>query len=138
MTTRALEDQEILDHEELILHLLELGEINGYDAIPEYSCDHYRLDVVWLSKYSDVPKYCFEVHISGNIEKDIASLKHAYDKWNSKIFLISKFDSIERAKDIIAGSFHEIGKLIRILDAKEVLEYCQFKEKFREINGLFS
>lgn len=81
-----------LDHEELILHLMELGEINGYDTIPEYSCDRYRLDVVWLKEYSDIPKYCFEVHISGNLEKDIASLKHANDKWNSKIFLISKFD----------------------------------------------
>lgn len=34
-------------------------------------------------------------------------------------------------------TFHEIERLIRILDAKEVLEYCQFEEKFREINGLF-
>jgi len=126
-----------LDHEELILHLMELGEINGYDTIPEYSCGHYRLDVVWLSNYSEVPKYCFEVHLSGPPSKDIAALKHANDKWNSKIFLVSKTEDLETCKDMIAGSFHEIERLIRILDAKEVLEYCKFKERFRKINGLF-
>lgn len=126
-----------LDHEELIRYIMVLGEIEGYNAINEYSCDRYRLDVVWLKEYSNVPKYCFEIHISGNLEKDIASLKNANDKWNSKIFLISEFDDIERAEDIISGSFHEIKNKIEIRDAKEILEYCQFKEKFKEINGLF-
>lgn len=125
-----------LDHEELILHLMELGEINGYETIPEYSCDHFRLDVVWLSKFPTVPKYCFEIHLSGTPAKDIAALKHAYDKWNSEIFIISKSKDLKLCKDMIAGSFHEIETKIKILDAKKVLEYCIFKAKFKEINGL--
>lgn len=126
-----------LDHEELILHLLELGEINEFKVDTEYSCDAYRLDATWLTDYSEVPKYCFEVHISGSLHKDIAALKHAYDKWNSKIFLICTGEDLEKCKRLISGSFHEIANRIKILDAKEFLEYCQFKEKFKEINGLF-
>lgn len=126
-----------LDHDELILHLLELGGINGFKVDTGYSCDAYRLDAVWLAEYSDVPKYCFEVHISGSLHKDIAALKHAYDKWNSKIFLICTGEDLKVCERLISGSFHEIANRIKIIDAKEFFEYCQFKEKFKEINGLF-
>jgi len=135
------QDEELasdINHKELILHLLELGEIKGFKAHREYSCDNYRIDTIWTTEFSEVPKYCFEVHIAGNLYKDFAALKHAYDKWNSKIFLICTESDLQKAKDMTAGSFHEIKNKIEILDAQELLEYCLFKEKFKEIDRLLN
>ena len=131
-----LDSKTKLDHDDLVLHLVELGEIEEFNSEISYPCDSFRIDVVWKSKYSAVPRRCYEVHIGGDIYKDLAALKHAYDKWNSDIFLISVRKDIPKCRELVAGSFHEIESCVKIVEAEKLWRYCRFREEFRELNGL--
>ena len=74
-------------HERIKDELVRLGKIQGLIAESEYGMDGEKLDVTWRRVERDSPTYVFEVQIGGDIYHALAKLKHAYDLWNSNIFL---------------------------------------------------
>jgi hypothetical protein len=81
------------DYQEMIK---EIGKLQGFIAEMEYPMEGEKLDVVWRRVVGSVPTYVFEIQIGGDVYHALGKLKHAWDLWNSNIFLITDKESIPK------------------------------------------
>jgi hypothetical protein len=115
-------------HEELVEELIELGKWLGFVVKKEeYTPDRlYRLDVVWTDAEGHAPLKAFEVEVSGDVDRALARLAHAFDKWRcEQLWLVVSDEArAERAKKLIQpmleGSFARIKSRVKILGWKEL------------------
>ncbi|GAI19188.1 unnamed protein product, partial [marine sediment metagenome] len=114
-------------HEELKQKLIEIGKLQSYIAEPEYPFDIGKLDVVWRRIERSVPTYVFEIQVGGDLYHALAKLKHAFDLWNSHLFLIASQADHEKGRKLLSGSFHEIKNQIRFVELDEVGELYKRK-----------
>jgi len=98
----------------------------------EYQVDNERIDVIWRRTEKSVPSFVFEFHISDNIYKTLAKLKHAFDLWNAIPVLVTTEDQIPEAKRWIEGSFHEIKGVFRIIKWQDIAQVYESKQKVKE------
>ena len=120
-------------HDQTIAHLLEIGRLQNFIAEREYDVDIGKVDVVWRRVARAVPNYVFEVHIGGSLDRDLAKLKHAYDIWNSNIFLVSVPDERERVNNLLSGAFHEIKPRLKFIEVARIAELSGKKRGVREL-----
>ena len=114
-------------HAQLVDKLLTIGRLQKFVVEKEYRMDGERLDVVWRRVERSVPTYAFEVQIGGDLYHALGKLKHAFDIWNSNVFLVAREEDRDRVNALLAGTFHEIGGRLRFIEA-DVLERL-FKSK---------
>lgn len=129
-----------LSHTKLQELIFEIGRLNRYIAEKEYSMENERLDVVWRRVEKSVPTYVFEVQVGGDIYHALGKLKHAYDLWNSKIFLVASKEDLENAEALLLGTFHEIQNKINKITIYKVYELYEQKRRWIDIEkevGLF-
>ncbi len=129
-----------VNHNEIKTHLAEIGRIQGYVADDEYPLESTRLDVVWRRVERSVPTFVFEVQIGGDIYHAMAKLKHAYDLWNSHIFLVATMAEKAKYDELISGTFHEVAEQMRFIDVALVNELLQKKRDYKEMErnlGIF-
>ncbi len=122
-------------HKELTHQLIEIGSLQSYVAEGEYPFDLGRLDVVWRRVQQSVPTYVFEVHVKGDLYHDIAKLKHAFDLWNSHIFLVGNDADQPKIRDLIRGSFHEINSQLKFIDSATVRELHKRKKALIDLEN---
>lgn len=120
-------------HDELQRKLVEIGNIQGYLAEKEYSFDIGRLDVVWRRVLNSVPTYVFEIQVGGDIYHALAKLKHAFDLWNSHIFLIASETDYSKTENLLSGTFHEIRNRIRFIDLTKIDELYNLKQAYFDL-----
>lgn len=120
-------------HDEMVRRLLEIGRLQNFIAEREYDVDIGKVDVVWRRVARAVPNYVFEVHISGSLDRDLAKLKHAYDIWNSNIFLVSVPEERERVNNLLSGAFHEIKGRLKFIEVAKAAELSEKKRSVREL-----
>lgn len=120
--TKILKKEEVNLHDQIKGMLLELGKIEGYIAEKEYVFPDTgeRLDVVWRRVAASVPTYVFEVQIGGNLHQALAKLKHAYDLWNSNVFIISEEKDLQKINQLLGGAFHEIRERVKTLTVEKI------------------
>ena len=123
------------DHEQLKEVIYEMGRMQGKYAYKEYPIEEKRLDVVWkkLPREDAVPYIVWEVSLSGDVFKDLAKLKHAYDLWNSIPVLVTTDEMIERIRAWVEGSFHEIKDVLRIISWRRVKELYEKKGEVKRL-----
>lgn len=117
-------------HRELQHKLVEIGRLQKFIAEDEYSFDIGRLDVVWRRIEHSVPTYVFEVQIGGDLYHALAKLKHAFDLWNSRLFLVVSQENQEKARKLLLGSFHEISERIKFIELDKVDELYKRKRSY--------
>jgi len=119
---RILKKEEVNLHDQIKGMLLELGKIEGYIAEKEHVFPDTgeRLDVVWKRVQASVPTYVFEVQIGGNLHQALVKLKHAYDLWNSNIFIISEEKDLQKINQLLGGAFHEIRDRVKTLTVEKI------------------
>lgn len=119
---KPLKKEEVNLHDQIKEMLIDLGKIEGYIAEKEYvfTDTGERLDVVWRRVAASVPTYVFEVQIGGNLHQALAKLKHAYDIWNSNVFMISEEKDIQKINQLLGGAFHEISGRIMVLTVEKI------------------
>lgn len=122
-----------LTHNELQDLVFEIGKLNRFLSEKEYPMENERLDVVWRRVERSVPTYVFEVQIGGDIYHAIGKLKHAFDLWNSNIFLILNQSDIETAKSLLSGTFHEINSKLKIILPNRIYELYERKRQWMDI-----
>ena len=120
-------------HDELKRQIAEIGRIQGYIAEEEYRLESTYLDVVWRRVQQSVPTFVFEVQIGGDIYHAMAKLKHAFDLWNSHIFLVANTVDRSKYQELIAGSFHEIKSEMRFIEAGAVRQLLEKKLAYKEL-----
>ncbi len=126
-------EQAIIKHDDVKASLVEIGHIQGYVADEEYPLDSTRLDVVWRRVERSVPTFVFEVHIGGDIYHAMAKLKHAFDLWNSHIFLVATLGEKSRYQELLSGTFHEVASQMRFIDVALVRELLAKKKDYKEM-----
>ena len=120
-------------HDDTIVQLLEIGTLQNFIAEKEYDIEIGRVDVVWRRVARSVPNYVFEVHVGGSLDRDLAKLKHAYDIWNSNIFLVSISEERGRVEGLLTGAFHEIRGRLKFIDIVTINELSQRKRSVRDL-----
>jgi predicted RNA-binding protein len=127
-------------HDDAKTYLAEIGRIQGYVADEEYPLESTRLDVVWRRVERSVPTFVFEVQIGGDIYHAMAKLKHAFDLWNSHIFLVAAMADKSKYEELVSGTFHEVADQMRFIDVTLVQELLERKRSYREMEralGIF-
>ena len=122
-------------HNEIRDMISEIGHIEGKIAEVEYPIDNLRLDVVWRTITSGNPKWAFEVQMAGNFYEALTKLKHAWDKWNSKPFLVTTDAFIVQAKSLLEGSFHEMREDARIVNWEKIVRLHQLLKEAHKIKS---
>lgn len=120
-------------HDELIRVLIEIGRLQKFLVEKEYPVDGGRLDAVWRRVERSVPTYVFEVQVGGDLYHALAKLKHAYDLWNSHIFLIAGHEDRDKVNQLLSGSFHEIHDQLKFIDDKKVEQLYNLKRSYYEL-----
>lgn len=127
------EIEEPVSHKEVKQKLIEIGKLQNYIAEGEYPFDLGKLDVVWRRVERSVPTYVFEIHVRGDLYHDLAKLKHAFDLWNSRIFVAASQADYDKIKDLLSGSFHEIKEQLRFIDLEKIKELHERKRAFLDL-----
>jgi len=122
-----------LTHREVQEMIKEIGLLQRFIAETEYPMENEKLDVVWRRVEKSVPTYVFEVQIGGDIYHALGKLKHAWDIWNSNLFLIIEKEKIQEVEKLLSGTFHEIKDKIRIINIEDAKELYQSKNKVKEL-----
>ena len=100
--------------------LYKIGKIERYISEKEYPLDSERLDVVWRRVEKGVPSRAFEVQIGGDIYHALAKLKHAFDLWNSDLFIIIRNEDRPKVEELLSGTFHEVRDRINIVSIEKI------------------
>jgi len=120
-------------HDQIRDMLHEIGQMERKVSEKEYHINGERIDVAWRRIEGGNPYAVFEVQIGGNFYEALAKLKHAWDKWNSRPFLVTTEQFKGKALAWIKGSFHEVEKEMRIVDCEKVKELYNAVKKANEI-----
>ena len=120
-------------HDEVKRKLIEIGKLQGYLAEGEYSFDIGRLDVVWRRVQQSVPTYVFEVHVGGDVYHALAKLKHAFDLWNSHIFIVARQADYQKVHALLSGTFHEISNRARFIELEKMEELYKRKRAYLDL-----
>jgi len=123
-------EQAAPSHDELKHRLVEIGQLQGYLADEEYVFDTGRLDVVWRRVERSVPTYVFEVQVGGDVYHALGKLKHAFDLWNSHIFIVAPLADRNRVENLLSGTFHEISSRIKFIELRKVEELYKRKKAY--------
>jgi len=135
VTKEGIEKAGVSLHEEIKAKLVEIGRLQKHIAEPEYDMDGGKLDVVWRRIERAVPAYVFEVQIGGDLYHAIGKLKHAFDLWNSNIFLVVGEEDMRKANELLSGTFHEIQNKVKLVEAKKIDELLKRKKAYRDFEA---
>ncbi len=119
------------DHETIKRYIADIGKIQGFVAELEYPINGNRLDVVWRRVEKSVLTFVFEVQLGGDIYHALGKLKHAYDLWNSRIFLAADLSERPKVEELLAGTFHEIKDRIKFITLSETIELYNKKLSYK-------
>jgi len=134
-TKEVIEKVGVSLHEEIKAKLVEIGRLQKHIAESEYDMDGGKLDVVWRRIERAVPAYVFEVQIGGDLYHAIGKLKHAFDLWNSNIFLVVAEEDMRKANELLSGTFHEIQNKVKLIEATKIDELLKRKKAYRNFEA---
>ena len=135
ITPPSIEEKAVSPHDEIKTKLVEIGRLQKLIAESEYDMDGAKLDVVWRRIDRAVPAYVFEVQIGGDLYHAIGKLKHAFDLWNSNIFLIVSNEDVPKANELLTGTFHEIIGKVKLLELGKIDELFKRKKAYRDFEA---
>ena len=116
------------EHDMIKEYLRELGELLGFVSETEYETPGgaYRIDVIWTDLKGHAPRKAFEVESSGDVDRALARLMEAYDKWNTpELYLVIDDETdlrrIERLIDKpLRGAFARIRDRVKVLTIEDL------------------
>ena len=128
--------EEVLpSHDKLKRLLVEIGKMQNFIAEPEFPFDIGRLDVVWRRVTHSVPTYAFEIQVGGDIYHALAKLKHAFDLWNSHIFIVAPQADHNKCENLLSGTFHEITDRIKFIESNKIEELYKRKKAYLDFEN---
>jgi len=120
-------------HDDVKEVLVEIGRLQNFIAESEYQFELGKLDVVWRRVQHSVPTYVFEIQIGGNLYQALVKLKHAFDLWNSHVFIVSPQEDFSKVLGLLSGTFHEIQDRLKFIDCLQVKELFARKKSYHQL-----
>lgn len=85
-----------------------------------------------------MPAFVFEVQVGGNVTEALGKLKHAFDLWNSNLYIVIDDKNLSEVNLLLSGTFHEIKDRLTVILASEIenfyklkVEEAKLREKFK-------
>jgi hypothetical protein len=122
--------QPIEPEKEVAAKIFEIGKIQRMIAEAEYPVENRFLDVIWKRTIRSVPTFAFSINLEGGFEPPVQTLKHAYDLWNSRPFLITQENRLAEAEDTTSGLYHEFSTALKVLSVSQVQELYNSKKNY--------
>ncbi len=122
-----------ISHDDVMNDIAEIGKIQGFISDKEYLLESTRLDVVWRRVERSVPTYVFEVQVEGDIYHAMSKLKHAFDLWNSHIFLVASNKERGKYQELLAGTFHEVADKMQFIEISLLKELLGKKRDYKNM-----
>lgn len=101
------------------------------DRFPEKELSEppHRYDVVWREHQRPLLSHVFEVQDKGNIGAALAKLQHAWDYWQSFVFIVITDERDRRKLDQYAcprptGTYHRLDGHLVVFSSDQVRESC--------------
>lgn len=116
-------------HDQLIDKILTIGRLQRFITEKGYRLNGERLDAVWRRVERSVPTYVFEVQMGGDLYHALGKLKHAFDIWNSNIFLVAATEEREKVNTLLSGTFHEISGKLRFIEVDTLQKLFENKQQ---------
>ncbi len=140
-----VEDREVT-HNVLVEELLNMGRWLGFvvrrdEPTPD---NVYKLDVTWRDAEGHRPLKAFEVEFSGDVDKALARLAHAYDMWGCEQLwlIVSDEAKSERARRLLEpmlrGSFARIRNKVIIVGWEDLHNMYKSLEPHKELLEMMS
>jgi hypothetical protein len=81
------------------------------------------------------PAKVFEIQHRGNLDSAFVKLKHAYDVWNARLFLVttSVVDS-RKAHVLLASSFHDMRPYLTIVPSWDLADFARAKARCADLD----
>jgi len=128
-------------HDVLVEELLNMGRWLGFvvrrdEPTPD---NVYKLDVTWRDVEGHRPLKVFEVEFSGDVDKALARLAHAYDIWGCEQLwlIVSDEAKSERARKLLEpmlkGSFARIRDRVIIVGWEDLQSMYESVEPYKEL-----
>jgi hypothetical protein len=128
-------------HNVLVEELLNMGRWLGFvvrrdEPTPD---NVYKLDVTWRDVEGHRPLKAFEVEVSGDVDKALARLAHAYDIWGCEQLwlIVSDEAKSERARKLLEprlkGSFAKIRDRVIIVGWEDIHNMYETVEPYKEL-----
>jgi predicted RNA-binding protein len=130
VTTAEKREKVSPSHSEVKKTLVQIGKLQKFIAQEEYPFSIGKLDVVWRRVEESVPTYVFEVQVGGDVYHALAKLKHAFDLWNSHIFIVAPETARDKVNNLLSGTFHEINNRIEFIELGQVEELYKRKKSY--------
>jgi hypothetical protein len=130
----------ITSHDLIKKALVQIGRLQKFIAEEEYPFDIGKLDVVWRRVELSVPTYVFEVNVGGDVYHALGKLKHAFDLWNSHIFIVASQTDQKKVDQLLLGTFHEIEPRLKFIELLQVEELYRRKKSYLDLErglGIF-
>ncbi|MBN1842593.1 MAG: hypothetical protein JW883_09980 [Deltaproteobacteria bacterium] len=118
---------------EIASTILEIGRIQRMVVEAEYPVDGDALDVIWKRTIRSVPTFAFCVNLSDDFNRSIKPLKHSFDLWNSRPFLITGEKQIKKVNDVTFGFYYEFASALKVLSVSQVHELYDSKRKYYDL-----
>lgn len=126
-----------LTHRNLQETIAEIGKLQFYHSQLEYPIDlpgeDKNIDVVWKREIAGVPTFAFEVELSGGIERAIARLKFAYNRWNSQPRIIAPKEISKKINNIIATESRIFSQQFKMYDPEQMIDLLNKKRELKTI-----
>jgi hypothetical protein len=75
----------------------------------------------------------WERGLESGIKKLLQTLKHAYDLWNSRPFLITDQQRVGEVNQIVSGLYHEFAPSVRVLSTMQVQNLYDSKKTYYKL-----
>ena len=110
--------------------IYEIGRIQRMIVETNYPVDGQPIDVIWKRTVRSVPTFAFKVSLEEDVEPPIRTLKHAYDMWNSRPFLVTREEKVDEVMAITSGLYHEFESALKVLSDSQITELHASKKKY--------
>lgn len=132
----AVED---FDHEEIVEHLIEIGQWLGFTAEKEKMVARgARVDAIWQARIANlgVVTYVFEVQRRGSVDSLILNLQRAQNNPTvQRLIVVANAESLERIRHEIASLPESFRKLVGFMEVQAVLRANELIGELAEIIG---
>ncbi len=95
-------DEIVSDHEEIVRHILSIGQGLGFDVRAEFPVGAgARVDAIWIARIGNLGelRYVFEVHVKGSLDSLILNLlRAAQDPTVQKVVAVADEQELERLR----------------------------------------
>nr|WP_274379601.1 EVE domain-containing protein [Vulcanisaeta thermophila] len=109
-------------HNKLVEMVRDIGVWLGFKAEINHEIDNFRVDVAFFKEPKPAPHAVVEVHVRGEIDKDLTALMHAYKKYRSRpIYVITNKD-MDKVHNLLKETFDEIKEQVIIIRHGELAQ----------------